>query len=478
MKKNIFKTVLFGITVALVASSCTEDAIDDLQGIYPAPDVYGFTSLASESSEKVDNKRIFTIDFATDGVTGSNGQYSGTGKVLSVQFVGDTYYLHAAAFTAAAEASAKKGNYIAGYGANSGSRFYNVSGGSATSQAMESGSLTIGKSGDNYTLNGVVWLDNGDIIKVSFSGTIVYEADPEPIALTQVLSASVNDQGDGTSLITLKLATPDIKFTPADYQTIWADIYEGSGNYLSIDFVSADPALAAGTYTPADDGAATDGNYVKGYDTEMWGMQFYNWGTCWFTVDDGAVSGSHIKTGDIEVSKSGSTYTITINNGEVFAQYKGAIEALDNSGEVEAIELTNLFTASVNGNTMSLKIADASITPSYNAGTWSWEYVGTGNYISIDIYTADGATLAPGTYTAAESGAMGAFNFAKGYDTEMWGMQFYNWGTCWFTVTDGVEAGQHLTEGTITVSESGGVYTLLGEFGDVAMKYIGAIVVQ
>lgn len=473
MKHNIIiKSLLFGILAGLFISSCTEDAIDELTGKYPAPEVYAFTKLASESSEKQDNKRIFTIDFATDGVTGSNGQYSGSGSVLSVQFVGDTYYLHAAAFSAAAEASAKKGNFIAGYGTNSGTCFYDVSGGSVAPSPVTSGTLTVGKDGDNYTLSGVIWLADGEAIKVNYSGVIVYEADPEPVALSQVLYATLTDQGNGTNLITLKLATQGVVVIPGE----WGDSYGGDGNYLSVDFVSSDASLAAGTYTPAANDSAADGNYVQGYDTEMWGMTFYNWGTCWFTMASNVESGAHITTGNIEVAKSGSTYTITINNGEIFAQYKGQIEALG-GGDDNAIEMNNLFSASVNGNVMTLKIADSNITPTYNDATWSWEYAGTGNHISIDIYTADG-TLAAGTYTAVDNTELGPFNFSKGYDTEMWGMQFYNWGTCWFDVVDGVETGQHLTEGTITVTESGGQYTISGDFGSVQMKYTGAIVIQ
>lgn len=83
--------------------------------------------------------------------------------------------------------------------------------------------------------------------------------------------------------------------------------------------------MEEGSYTPAANGEAKSGNYVMGYDTEMWGMQFYNWGTCWFTVANDAATGIHIESGDITVSKKGTTYTITVKNDDIFAEYVGEL---------------------------------------------------------------------------------------------------------------------------------------------------------
>ena len=200
-------------------------------------------------------------------------------------------------------------------------------------------------------------------------------------------------------------------------------------------------------------------------------------------VDEGITSAVHIESGDITVKKSGNVYTISYNQDGIFFEFKGEIPQLNQGGDepgpgVEYIELSNCFVAQNNvangGNSVTLKIADANINPTYVAEAWSWTYTGNGNYLSLDIYSADG-TLAEGTYTAAANDALGAGNFAIGYDTEMWGMPMLNWGSCWFTVTDGQEAGQHIEDGTVTVTKSGSEYVITLESTVANARYTGAV---
>lgn len=323
--RNIFKSVILATIAGLFISSCSDDAVSGLSGKYPAPEEYKFTSLISQQTEKEESKRIYTVEIATGGVTGANGIYSGNGEVLKMQFVGDTYYLPGASYTAAPEASAKKGNYILGYGTNSGSVFYKVADKSstiATPHLITKGVLMVTKESDEYTFFGSLWLDNGETIKVVFTGVIEYE--PEPLELSKVLSVSSAPAG-GANKITLKLGTDGVVIKMGEY----GPYYGGNGNYLSVDFLSDDPTLAAGTYTPADNETATAGNYVKGYDTIVdwgWGpMEMFNWGTCWFTVEADEESGVHIENNNIVVEKTGTVYTITVNEGDAFAQYVGEI---------------------------------------------------------------------------------------------------------------------------------------------------------
>ena len=119
----------------------------------------------------------------------------------------------------------------------------------------------------------------------------------------------------------MKAGTSGITATPGEYGVTIG----GNGNYISIDFVSSDATLHEGTYTPAANGEAKSGNYVMGYDTEMWNTTFTNWGTCWFTVANDAATGIHIESGDITVSKKGTTYTITVKNDDIFAEYVGEL---------------------------------------------------------------------------------------------------------------------------------------------------------
>lgn len=450
-------------SVALFAAGCSQDALDDLTGKFPAPTVANYTSATANGVTKDASKRIFDVTF-----TGNSGE------TLNMKFVGDSYFLHAAAFTPSDAATAKKGNYIIGAGGST----YN-------SQAITEGVVTVDKNGDAYTLSGTIWVADGSAVRLGGGGTLVYEPDPEAIALTKVLSFSDN-RASGTNSLSIQLATAGIEtyFDPATYQTT----YLGSGNYLAVDFYSADGTLAPGTYSPAD-GATAEFTYVKGWDPgDLWGigMFFTNWGTCWWTVDEGATSAAHIESGDITVKKSGNVYTISYNQGGIFFEFKGEIPQLNQGGDqpgpsVEYTELSNCFVAQSNvangSNSVTLKMADANITPTYVAEMWSWTFAGTGNYLALDIYSADG-TLAPGTYTAAPNTSLAAGNFAMGYDTEMWGMTMLNWGSCWFTVTDGQESGQHIEDGTLTVTKNGDDYEIALQSSVCNARYTGPVTFQ
>ena len=130
------------------------------------------------------------------------------------------------------------------------------------------------------------------MIKIHFKGEIVYEPVIEALRLPALLSASAQPQADGSNIITVKAGTSGITATPGEYGVTIG----GNGNYISIDFVSSDATLHEGTYTPAANGEAKSGNYVKGYDT-----------------------------GDITVSKKGTTYTITVKNDDLFVEYVGEL---------------------------------------------------------------------------------------------------------------------------------------------------------
>jgi hypothetical protein len=453
-------------------SSCKEDENTN----YSTPKEYNLTSVISDNIEKQSNRTVFTVDFATEGVTGSNGQYSGTGNVLSIQFTGNRSYLPAGTFIPADEALASGGSYISGYGTNSGTCFYDVSGGTATPHLVSKGKLTVNKSGDDYTLSGYLWFDNDDAISVNCSGSLYYENN-EPVTLTKVFAADVTP-GDGVFQITLKLGTPDLTFAAADFATSVNDIYGGNGNGLRIEFVSADATLAPGTYTPAA-ATAGNGNYIIGYDypVGMYDMWFYNLGTCWFTVENDTEKGTHIENGNITVEKDGSTYTITFDNGDISAQYKGVIEALSGGGDDNGGgdgELTNLFEASHSGSALSLKIHDGNLTPSLDLTTYTWKFSGTGTCLYLELYSANG-TLTTGTYIAAESDVLSEFTYTKGssLDLSLFGGEgVMYFGSCLLTVTDGVVTGQHIESGTITVSSnitvdgSGSTFTITVNNGE------------
>ena len=285
----------------------------------------------------------------------------------------------------------------------------------------------------------------------------------EYVELTGLISLSKN-----TGLLTINMATEGVTGTydPATYSTI----YSGTGYYLATDIYSADGKLYTGTYNAcAVGGTVGEGEFGIGYDTEFFGMQMYNWGTCWWTVNDGATSAEKILDGTMVVSVEGANVVIKLKSSVVNAKFTypiadllasdgSAIEVVNLGGSednTEYEELTNLISLSKNTGLLTINMATEDVTGTYDPATYSTIYSGTGYYLATDIYSADGK-LYTGTYNAcAVGGTVGEGEFGIGYDTEFFGMQMYNWGTCWWTVNDGATSAEKILDGTMVVSVEG-----------------------
>ena len=445
--KLIYK--VFAAAAGILAlSSCVEDAIQPLTGKYEKPATYELNTLVAQSVEKGDKTRTFTVEL------------SGSNATLSMKLVGDKYFLADGSYTPATADQAKKNTYIVG---NGGTTFNNI--------PVESGSIKIAQGTGTYSFSGILWLADESIVNFKSTVNLAYEPDPEPIKLTQVISATSN-VANGTNSVTINLGTNGISSTldPNTWQTVWT----GEGNYLAVDFYSADGYLQPGTYKPsAVGGTIAEGEYGIGWDPgDLWGigMVFENWGTCWWTVSNGATTAEKINAGDIIVEKSGSKYTITYNHNGLWMVYSGKIEAVDPDGgsgsagdDTDYTELTNLISATSNvangTKSLTLNLGTDGISSTTDPTTWQTVWEGEGNYLGLDIYSEDGK-LYTGTYNAcAVGGAINAGEFGIGWDPgDLWGigMVFENWGTCWWNVAGGaaVAAGK-VTDGTVQVLVEG-----------------------
>lgn len=311
--KNICKYI--PLLLITLFCGCTVDAIDPLTGKYPVPVEYTLDKLESQSVSTLTNSRyLFALTLTDDNNT------------LYLEMVGDVYYLPGQTYTLYVKGIEPNADEYGGTGTFTHS-YFTAADGSANQAAIVSGSLNVEKQEDNYTLSGALTLENELVIRVQSAFTAVYERPELPLTtLTKVLGVT-NNVPNGTNTITLQLGTDGVTATPGAFGTT----YQGTGNYLAVDFYSEDGTLAPGTYTPADNGSVAAGNYVKGYDPgDIFGMgiPFTNWGTCWWTVTDGATSGVHIDQGDISVEKSGSTYTITLENDRINILFSGEINGL------------------------------------------------------------------------------------------------------------------------------------------------------
>ena len=166
--------------------------------------------------------------------------------------------------------------------------------------AVVSGSITVQKKdNDIYKFLFVLFDRNGTAYRTKWEGVLVYEPDPEPVALTKVLIAQKNDNGT----VTIKLGTADMDIdmmgTPA-----------GDGFALTADIYSADGYLAEGVYTAASSSENVGpGQYAPGYEYDLsaWGMGIMHWGTCWWAGSNV----THISKEPITVEKKGAKFVIT-----------------------------------------------------------------------------------------------------------------------------------------------------------------------
>jgi hypothetical protein len=150
---------------------------------------------------------------------------------------------------------------------------------------------------------------------------------PTDYALTN-LFAQQTQKLECKRIFTLKIATGGI--TATFNEQTFSYVYTGTGSYISIDFVGRNYFLEPGAYNVAPESTARTGNYIEGYDTEMFGMQFTNWGTCFFDVNSGTETGVKVTDGTLNVAKNGENYsilgTLALDNGEfIHVNYSGII---------------------------------------------------------------------------------------------------------------------------------------------------------
>ena len=446
--KLIYK--IFAAAASILAlSSCVESAIEPMTGKYGKPVVYEMNTLASQSVEKGDKYRTFTVELSGDDNTS-----------MTLKMVNDKYFLADGTYTPAPADQAKKNTYIVG---NGGTTFNNI--------PVETGSIKVAQGEGTYSFAGILWLADESVIEIKSTVALVYEADPEPVKLSTVLSATSN-LANGVQTVTMQLAQDGI-YSETD-MTTWQTIWHGEGNYLAIDLYSADGYLHEGTYSAsAVGGVVGEGEFGIGYDTTVdfgWGpMEMKDWGTCWWSVSNGAATAKKILEGTINVSKKGSKWVIELISGEgkemIWAKFEGAIEALTDGGnaggsdDADYIELTTLLSATKNQGVLTINMAQDGISSTTDPNTWQTIWEGEGNYLATDIYSADGK-LYTGEYKAcAVGGTVGEGEFGIGYDTTVdfgWGpMEMKDWGTCWWTVADGATSAVKILDGTMTVAMEG-----------------------
>lgn len=303
-------TSILAFSLVLSWMSCTPESINSINEIndfytVPADAVELTTLVAAESTWSLD-RRYFDLSF------------SGGGNTLETRLVGF-------------DALLSPGQYLLGSDEIGKAVVENTK---LNGKSTQNGYILVTKKDTQYQITA----KSGDEVLL-WKGVLPFEEDPAPLQLTEVLQAQSN-KSNGVNSLTMQLATAGIhqEFDMTTYQQVWV----GEGKYLALDIYSEDGYLHDGNYMAcAEGGVIGAGEFGIGYDTEIqWGDQVfpvYNWGTCLWTVADGAATAEKISGGMVSVSSREETVddkdvTIwTIFWGEEYPKellFEGAIPAL------------------------------------------------------------------------------------------------------------------------------------------------------
>ena len=394
-------TILFAVSVMMTAmTSCSKENLGEAQ-LPPLAGEVVLTDVLATDGSRVAPNYVLGAEFGTEGAT-----KEGPGAVLEVKFVSNAPTLAAGKYTEASASTATNGNFITGA---EGTKLYL----NGKKYLVTAGTIEVKNDGTSYSLSAIVKLSNGENYSIKCAGVaLAWTGLPVMKVLNTVISAQSN-VANGTKSVTLNLG--DGNFTAEMDMTTYQTVYKGAGNYLAIDLYSEDGYLAAGTYKPcAQGGVINKGEYGIGWDPgDIYniGMAFENWGTCWWTVDENAVpqtSAQKILTGDITVALNGNTYTITVDNGELLAQFVGEIPAVTKPAEPAdpweisgsiVFQHTEGLSYTMTDDTANNTQADGSTPLSGVTLYWVEVKDAAGNNVAIlDLVTKEGAKSIAGEY--------------------------------------------------------------------------------
>ena len=217
--------------------------------------------------------------------------------------------------------------------------------------------------------------------------------------------------------------------------------FSGSGVTFKTTLVGYDYALAPGQYVLVSASGAQVGNGI---------------------LENTRVDGKAVSAGYVLVTLRNGKYTVAADvtpagsGDNAVLYYEGA---LNYTPDPAPVMLTQVFSAQSNlGNgtpSVSLQLGTAGIWSEFDMSTFSQVWKGEGGYLAVDLYSEDGY-LHEGTYLpSARGGVINPGEFGIGWDPGDiygWGFEFTDWGTCWWTVSNGTATAEKITSGIISVT--------------------------
>ncbi|MGN1221565.1 MAG: hypothetical protein ACI4TU_11590 [Candidatus Cryptobacteroides sp.] len=127
----------------------------------------------------------FNIELAEKGISGSEGSYTGSGKVVSYTMFCSKYYLNSSVYSAVVPGSEEDGSYIM-----SESTVYNVENGKVSQSGIKAGYVYVSNKDGKYRFGSTTTLDDGSTFKfvggssIDFPKLPKYKYCPELIGAT------------------------------------------------------------------------------------------------------------------------------------------------------------------------------------------------------------------------------------------------------------------------------------------------------
>jgi len=456
MKKYII-SLISGLALL---SGCTKSAVSPLsEDRYPKPKTYTLTQVETIDRTKDENGKFhFPLSLS-----------SSEGDKLSLVMIADTYYLPSKTFSGSTADLAKSGNYIAEESS------FCPAGGNL-SPLNTTGTVSVIRNEDHYTLAGYLWTADEKAFRVEAAFDAHFEPEAEPVKFPKLLVAK---SGEGS--VNVVFSTDGVTATPNMYGGV---DYKGTGNYISLDIYSPDGKLYPGIYEPSTAGGyITEGKFGIAFESEYEYMPGaivkLELGSRYYTLDNDNSSNVGLTDGTVKVEKTGSTYTISYKNGDIWVAYTGAVEALDYEA-MEYVALTKAVQVAQTGaNTLTLRLASDGVSAEWMESYQYYVFSGTGNYLVLEIYTADGS-LKAGTYKACETERTvneGEFGTGYSWDYEYSpGMSYtIKGGSTWYTLNNGAETSEFVKDGIVTVSYQGDECNIVLESTTANAKFTGKL---
>ena len=472
------------------------------------PTLTKLTNVLSASSNVASGTKSVTVQLATDGIskeydmTTYQEVWTGTGAYLAADFYSEDGYLAAGTYMPSADPlNPQPGEYVIGWDPgdlwnigmvfeNWGTCWWNVNNGTTSATKVTAGEIYVAydKKSKTYTID----IDNGTQY-AQFVGEIPALTPADKPAGGEQDEVLVADIVIEKSVPTLNMADDTAANGKADGSPLsgvtlyYVELVDAGGEKVAIfDLVTEEGAQSlAGEYkvTSYPDEVGEAGN---GFD-----LNFPDWGLVMsggtILYDGGNTYVIDAETSTVTVQEKDGAYKIvvkgTTTGGDgatktIAARY--IVGDWKNEGAGEGGEDVDYVVVPA---FLGLTPGDGIVTVYLGEESQTFEnstVTGAGNYFKFDAYSADGTTLAAGTYTAsAEGGVVTEGTFGIGWDPgDLWGIGwvFTNWGTCYMTkADDGSETGIKIEDGTMEVEVDGDNYVIKVKSSAMNIMYEGPL---